>query len=239
MADTLFRKKPRRKEIIRSFSGRSGVQQFSDAIAANSAVEVRTNSSVVTLQPLDDGFILRLADGSEIEARQVALAVAPDHAAAILHNSYAQISDLIQSIEMVDIESLAIVVEADQIKLEPLAGIIAVDDDFYSVVSRDPISDERYRGFTFHFKPGRLSADEQLERACRVLGVREGQVTAAKSHNNRLPSLRSGHRQRIEKLDGMLASTPQLAMTGNWFAGVSIEDCLVRSAAEAARLVRR
>jgi protoporphyrinogen oxidase len=239
MADTLFRKKPRRKEIIRSFSGRSGVQQFSDAIAANSAVEVRTNSSVVTLQPLDDGFILRLADGSEIEARQVALAVAPDLAAEIMRTSYQQISDLIQPIEMVDIESLAIVVEADQIKLEPLAGIIAVDDDFYSVVSRDPISDERYRGFTFHFKPGRLSADEQLERACRVLGVREGQVTAAKSHNNRLPSLRSGHRQRIEKLDGMLASTPQLAMTGNWFAGVSIEDCLVRSAAEAARLVRR
>ena len=238
MADTLFRKKPRRKEIIRSFSGRSGVQQFSDAIAAQTGIEVRTNSSVVALQPLDDGFTLRLVDGSEIEASQVALAVAPDRAAEILGSAYPQLSELIQPIKMADIESLAIVVEADQIELEPLAGIIAVDDDFYSMVSRDPVADSHYRGFTFHFKPGRLSADEQLGRACRVLGVQEELVTAAISRKNRLPSLCSGHHERIEKLDGMLASTPQLALTGNWFAGVSIEDCLVRSASEAARLAR-
>jgi protoporphyrinogen oxidase len=80
-----------------------------------------------------------------------------------------------------------------------------------------------------------LSATEQLERACRVIGVREELVTAAISRNNRLPSLCSGHRERIEELDGMLAST-QLALTGNWFVGVSIEDCLTRSSAEAARL---
>jgi protoporphyrinogen oxidase len=185
---------------------------------------------------LDDGFVLQLADGSEVEAERVAMAVAPDQVAGILCNSYPRIAELIQPIEMAEIESLAIVVAAEHVELEPLAGIIAVDDDFYSVVSRDPIADESYRGFTFHFKPGRLGATEQLERACRVLGVREEQVTAAKSCNNRLPSLRSGHHQRIEKLDSMLASTPRLALTGNWFAGVSIEDCLVRSAAEAARL---
>ncbi len=238
MADTLFRKRPRRKDIVRSFTGNTGVQQFSDAIAAQSGIEIHTSSSVVAMQSLDDGFILRLADSSEIEAKQVALAVAPDLAAAILRSSYPQISDLIQPIKMAEIESLAVIVEADQIKLEPLAGIIAVDDDFYSMVSRDPVADARYRGFTFHFKPGRLGATEQLERASRLLGLRVDRVIAAKSRNNRLPSLCSGHRERVEELDGMLASIPQLALTGNWFGGVSIEDCLVRSAAEVARLAR-
>ncbi len=236
MANTLFRKKPRRKEVMRSFTGRTGVQQFSDAIASHDGIEVRAGSSVVALQQLDDGFSLRLADNSTLEADRVALAVAPDQAAGILRDSHPQISELIQPIEMAEIDSLAVVVAAEQIELEPLAGIIAADDDFYSVVSRDPVADTHYRGFTFHFRPGRLSIAEQLQRACRVLGVREDQIIAEVSRKNRLPTLRSGHSERVDELDAMLAST-RLALTGNWFAGVSIEDCLTRSATEAVRLV--
>ena len=56
------------------------------------------------------------------------------------------------------IETVALCVPAGELShLPPLAGLIAVDDDFYSMVSRDYLPDERYRGFAFHFRHGALT----------------------------------------------------------------------------------
>jgi protoporphyrinogen oxidase len=48
---------------------------------------------------------------------------------------------------------------------------------------------------------------------------------------NRLPALRKGHADRVAELDRALAGGP-LGLTGNWFLGVSIEDCVTRSRGE-------
>jgi hypothetical protein len=42
----------------------------------------------------------------------------------------------------------------------------------------------------------------------------------------------------VERLDRALAGT-RIAVTGNWFLGVSIEDCLTRSLGEHQRLFAR
>jgi protoporphyrinogen oxidase len=52
---------------------------------------------------------------------------------------------------------------------------------------------------------------------------------------NRLPALRKGHAELVRRIDRALAGT-RLALTGNWFVGVSIEDCLTRSRQEMDRL---
>jgi protoporphyrinogen oxidase len=234
-ANALFRKKPRRKEIARSFTGHSGVQAFSDAIVAQGGIEVRTGSAVAALDNGGEGFLLRLADGSEIEAWRVALAVGPDVAAGLLRQQFPRLAELLQPIEIAEIESRSVLVAAQELELEPLAGIIAAQDDFYSVVSRDPVPDSGYRGFTFHFRPGRLSGEQKRERICSVLGLAPGKIIAEADKQNRLPALRLGHKERIEAVDHALIPLP-LAVTGNWFLGVSIEDCLTRSAAECERL---
>jgi protoporphyrinogen/coproporphyrinogen III oxidase len=47
--------------------------------------------------------------------------------------------------------------------------------------------------------------------------------------------LRAGHSELVERIDALLAGG-RLAITGNWFLGVSIEDCLTRSRRELERL---
>ena len=44
-----------------------------------------------------------------------------------------------------------------------------------------------------------------------------------------------GHADLVARLDEALAGT-RLGITGNWFIGVSIEDCLTRSRKEVDRL---
>ncbi|MEW8010648.1 MAG: protoporphyrinogen/coproporphyrinogen oxidase [Candidatus Thiodiazotropha sp.] len=231
-ADALFRKKPRRKEIVRSYTGPEGLQSFIDGMA--SGLEIRRDSPVIRLEKGDNGYQAVTGDGA-IQAKHIALAVAPDVAARIMLESMPDLAARLQEIEMASIESHAVLVRADRVRLPPLAGIIGVDDDFYSVVSRDPVPDETYRAFTFHFRPNGLDEAGRMTRISEVLGL---DMQAVESHvgcSNRLPALRLGHHERISWIDNALQGG-SLALTGNWFSGVSIEDSLIRSNQECQRL---
>ena len=113
--------------------------------------------------------------------------------------------------------------------------VVAVDDAFYSAVTRDFLPDSLYRGCAFHFRPASLSPQDQIERACAALGAVPERIAAQAWVTNRLPALRAGHAALVERLDRGLAGR-RLGVTGNWFLGVSIEDALTRSRAEMARL---
>ncbi|MCM8855044.1 MAG: FAD-dependent oxidoreductase [Candidatus Thiodiazotropha sp.] len=232
-ADALFRKKPRRKEIVRSYTGPEGLQTFVEGIAAG--LDIRLQSPVIDIQRDKGRYNVMLDEGEVIEATKVAFAVAPDVAAKILAGSMPELTARLHEIEMAEIESQAVLLQADQVKLPLLAGIIGVDDDFFSVVSRDLVADEHYRAFTFHFRPGRLDKAGRLARIVQVLGVSETAIQSTVSCHNRLPALRLGHAERITWIDKTLQGQP-LALTGNWFSGVSIEDSLVRSYQECQRL---
>ncbi len=234
-ADSLFRKKPRRKEIIRSYTGQAGLQSFMEKIVNQPGLAVDTNSAVARIEALDDGYRVFTKETDPITATHLVLAIAPDVAAGLLQPNFPQLAEPLSQIEMAEIESLAVLLGAEALELPPLAGIIGRDDDFYSVVSRDLVPDPRHRAFTFHFRPGRLDRSAKMARIQAVLGVTEDAIQGSAACGNRLPALRLGHQQRIEKVDQALAGT-RMALTGNWFAGVSIEDSLVRSAKEFARL---
>ena len=136
---------------------------------------------------------------------------------------------------MAEFETLVLVFRNTDLELPPLAGLIAIEDAFYSSVSRDFLPDPSYRGFAFHFRPGVLDAAAQVERACAVLGVAPSRIAAQSRVHNRLPALRYGHTDLVHQLDAALAGT-RLGVTGNWFLGVSIEDALTRSRSESDRL---
>ena len=234
-ADALFRKKPRRKEIMRSFTAPGGLQTFPRRLADQPGMEVRKGCAVAAVEPLEQGYSLRLADGSELAADRLALAVAPDQAAELLGLIMPEVAELVAQIQMAEIETVSVLVRANNLMLPLMAGIIAVGDDFYSAVARDPVPDVNYRAFTFHFRPGRLDKVGKLVRIREVLGLNNADIESAVTRHNRLPALRLGHGRLIEKLDAQLRGRP-LAVTGNWFSGVSIEDSLTRSAAEFSRL---
>jgi len=235
-ANALFIKKPRRKEIMRSFTANGGLEHFVQRIADQPGIEVRTNLAVTAIEKIANGYRLRLDDESEVEADKLVLAIAPDLAAKLLASSQPTISKQLQSIEMVEIETLSVLIEKQYLKLEPVAGIIAVDEEFYSAVSRDPVPDSTYRAFTFHFRPGRLDQVGKMVRISEILDLNSPtEIELVANRKNRLPSLRMGQKQRIAELDALLADQ-SLALTGNWFTGVSIEDSLCRTASEFNRL---
>ncbi len=233
-ADALFRKKARRKEIERSYTGPDGLQSFVEGIASGLSVE--HDAPVKVIKQVSDGYQVVLDDGRTMSTKRLVLAVAPDVAGELLQATLPELAARLDEIEMAEIESQAVLLRAEDMALPRVAGIIGVEDDFYSVVSRDPVPDPSYRAFTFHFRPGRLDYAGRLTRICQVLGVESSAVVESVSTSNRLPALRLGHAERIAWIDQRLQGTA-LGLTGNWFQGVSIEDSLVRSAQECERLL--
>lgn len=234
-ADLLFRKKPRRKDVLRSFTMAGGLQRIALEIARRSAFALETGVEVVSVRRDGGRWTAMAVDGITWSADRAVIAVPPDTAAQLLTAHDDGLAAAVASISMTDIESFAVVVPAGRIAQIPMAGVIAVDDDFYSAVSRDTVHDSRVRGFTFHFKPGRLDEDGKRACAARVLGISPDDIAAHAQRINRLPRLGVGHARVVAEIDLRLAGGA-LGLTGNYFHGVSIEDCALRSAAELARL---
>jgi len=121
------------------------------------------------------------------------------------------------------------------VSMFPVAGLIPSSDNFYSVVTRDTVCHPEYRGFTFHFKPGLLGREAKLDRIAEVLGVDRGQLDHVVEKENIVPSLKTGHNALVGELD-QLISDRRLFVTGNYFGGMAIEDCVTRSLDEFQRL---
>lgn len=247
-ADLLFRRKPRRKEVLRAFTLPGGLGEIPLALARQPGVEVRTGQALVAVHRDGQDFRLLLADGGELRAGTLSLATPPDVAARLLGPQAVATSSPAASvlspeglaamagIGMSEVETLVLCVPAAALgHLPPTAGLIAVDDAFNAMVARDYLADSAYRGFSFHFRPCALDAAGQMDRACVALGIEPRQVAGQLQVHNRLPALRVGHGERVARLDAALAGT-RLGITGNWFQGVSIEDCLTRSQEECDRL---
>jgi len=234
-AEALFRKKPRRKDVLRSFTMPGGLTDIPQAIAAQPGLSTLFGHGVDSIRADGAGFRVDLTDGTTRRCRYLTLAVPPDVAVGLLGGINAEAAGVVGDIGVVEIDSLLLAFESQALSVPELAGLISVDGPFLSAVSRDFLADPRLRGFAFHFPGDRYGEDERLDAACKALDTKPERAAAVAHVRNRLPSLRTGHGARIDALDRALAGGP-VAVTGNWFLGVSIEDCVTRSRAEQERL---
>ena len=234
-AEALFRRKPRRKGMLKAFTFPQGLSEIPKAIAEQDRLEVRTGQAVTAIEADSGGFRVIANGAGEVSCGYLTLAVPPDAAAGLMPGGFAEAQAVAASIGMSEIETLALAFRQTDLSLPALAGLIAVDDAFYSAVSRDFLPDPEYRGFAFHFRPGSLDATAQLALACEALSIAPERLAAQRRVHNRLPALRAGHGEQVARLDRCIAGS-RLAITGNWFVGVSIEDALTRSRAESDRL---
>ena len=234
-AEALFRKKPRRKDVLRTFTMPGGLSGIPAAIAAKSGMTVDTGLAVSAVAANGDGFIVHLEDGSERACAYLTLAVPPDIAARLLENVAPDAAANIADIGMAEIDTVLLAFDKADLTVPEIAGLISVDGAFLSAVSRDFLADDRYRGFAFHFPAGCLDETGRIAAACATLDIAPEKAIAIAHARNRLPSLRKGHQGVIKALDKALAGR-RIAVTGNWFLGVSIEDCVTRSRDEHERL---
>ena len=234
-AEILFKKRPRRKDIPRSYTFAGGIQTLTDRMATRPGITLQTNAVACLLSRTEGGFVVTIAGGGRVLARRLALAVPAPEAARLLTSLAPEIATALARIQIAQIESVGVVAEARNLRLPRLAGIVPVDDTFFSVVTRDVVPHEHLRAFTFHFRAG-LTLDQRIERICAVTGLNRGQLVCVATHTTSLPSLSLGHAAIAEEIDHRLPGSG-LYITGNYFGGLAIEDCSLRSAKEAERLL--
>ncbi len=234
-ADMLFKKRERRKEVIKKFSLQGGLRSIIDAVAAEPAIETVAGKEVKEIEFSANVFKVTATDGSSFEAKFLALAIPSEPAAILLQKSFPQIAEKLGTLKAEKVETLGVIVRKEETKIGPIAALAATDDIFYSFVSRDTFPHPVYRGFAFHFKAGAGSREARLERMAQVLGTKNFEHIASAGHV--VSSLRLGHKETIAGIDGLLAGTP-LLLTGNYFTGLAIEDCVSRSLQESGRLPR-
>jgi protoporphyrinogen oxidase len=234
-ADTLFKKRPRRKDILKSFTFPGGVQTITDTIASQSGIIVLKSKEVREIRYGYNLFALRTADGERFETEALALATPASVSAELLRSAFPALAEKISFIETHPVESAGVALKRGLVSLRPLAGLIPVDDSFHSVVSRDTVKDDQFRGFCFHFKPHRRDNNEKLQRISEVLKVELDQITHIMSKRNIVPSLKGGHDALVNDIDGLLSGKP-LFLTGNYFSGLAIEECVTRSLTEYRRM---
>ncbi len=227
---SLFKKRPRRKEVIRSFGFDGGLQVVCDAAARTPGVTVETGVTVRTVTRQGGGFVVHAADGRSFEAPVAAVAIPPDGAAAVLRDEFPELSAVVSRVKTVLVDSVGVVLPREKAWMPPCAFLVPVDDTFHSCVTRDPFPHDRLRGFAFHFKPGQTRA-ERLRRVCEVLKVTEQDLLHLAEKKVSLPSPALGHGEVMAEIDRCLAGG-RLAVTGNYFEGLAIEDCVLRSNAE-------
>ena len=237
-ADSLFRPRPRCKHVPRGFTLPGGLQTITDTLAGQAGIQVEQGEAAREIRRAGEGFIVR-TDRGDYAARALCLATPVAAAAELLRPAFPAIAARLAEVGAATVESVGVALPKARLSLPPLAGLIGRDEAFYSVVSRDTVPDPGYRGFTFHFRPGGLDEEGKLNRIAQVLNVPRAALGAdnVATRINQLPALRVGHGERAEEVDRELAGT-RLALTGNYFTGVAIEDCVTRSRQEFERLRR-
>ena len=234
-AEMLFRKRPRRKDVLRSFTFANGLQTIIDTMAQHADIEHKTGMDVSGIACDGQAFSLTTASQECFEAGALAIATPANHAVTLL-SAFPEIAGLLTQIQSVAIETVGVAVRKEKIELPLVAGIIAQDGPFYSAVSRDIVSHPDFRGLAFHFRPDMLDEKGKLDQICRILRIARRDIDCVATKANQLPAPRIGHDTLVGQLDQTLADKP-LLLTGNYFGGVSLEDCVSRSRHEFTRLM--
>lgn len=233
-ATMLFKKRPRRKDILRSYTLDGGLQTVADAAAKMEGVTVRMGETVEAVTPAADGCTVRLVGGDTLDATVVVMALPPRAARSVLREGYAELAAAMDAIDTAEVTSVGVVVPKTKVTLEPVAGIVPRNDTFFSAVSRDTVPDESRRAFAFHFRPD-IEAKARKTRIAEVLQLGEDEVEIASEACRELPAPKLGHEDIVERID-YLTRDGSVRVIGNYFAGLALEDCVERARSEALRL---
>jgi protoporphyrinogen oxidase len=234
-AEILFKKRSKRKDILNKFTFQNGLQTVTNALAMARSLEVKIKCDVISVTMKNKIFKVTVKGGKFFESEALALAVPPDVAARLLKKMNPELASQLSAIQVTKVDSMGVRVLKSKLTMEPVASLIPLEDNFYSVVSRDTVFDPQFRGFTFHFKPGYLDKKGKLAKVSQVLGLFQRDLQGVAEKVNVVPSPVMGHMEVIQKIEGLLQGGP-LCLTGNYFTGMAVEDCVTRSLLEYERL---
>lgn len=233
----LKRRKERRQDVPRKFTFKSGISTIINKIVEYDKIQVLSGIEVTSIFQNDETdplLNIATAAGQTFKARNIALATDPATISLLLKNVDSEISKLLSTISLSQSESLNIIINKNKVNLKEIAGIIPLGNEFTSIVSRDIIPDNNLRAFTFHFQQSKSSSEEQLHQICSVLEINPSDILSESACSHVLPSLGLEHLNLAEKID-QTRNIDNIYIPGNYFYGLSIEDCVHRAYDESIR----
>lgn len=177
------------------------------------------------LEKTASGWLVK-AEGLEIEAQHLALATEAPRAAELLRSLSPALADHLEKLPMSESTAFSVATEKDNMSCPPFGYMISTHPAYRSVVSRDVVADERYRGFTVHFV--KSGFDDALPDLWRILGIKDPRALATTRHTFTLPRLGVGHEAWRAELSAICAGIGHFDLLGNFFGGLALEDCAVR-----------
>ncbi|BDD04956.1 protoporphyrinogen/coproporphyrinogen oxidase [Aureibacter tunicatorum] len=231
-------RKERDADFPKKFTFKKGLGQVFEQIMLDDNVNVAFQAEVSQIR--FENNIYRLdVNGKEVKTENLALATSAKVASELLKSVKPTISSRLDKIPSKQVKSIGLVVKKSKVEhLKPLAVLLPVGDIFYSLVSRDTVPHDTLRAFTFHLKDSEVPVIQALERAMHILGVRKEDVVDVKNKTHELGTLHLDSLTATQELDELLPSVPGLYLVGNYFLGLSLEDCVERASRESERLLK-
>ncbi len=234
-AGMLFKSRgTRRRDFPRSFTLRGGLATLAEAIGRQPRIELELGCAAARLEATPRGYAVVTDRGGRKEAPVVAVATPPSVAASLVRGVAPELAVQVARIREAVVETVGFAVRADKVRLPVSTFLVPREDAFHSVVTRDPVPDPAWRGFAFHFKPG-TALDAKVRRATALLRLRAEDLEDVTERRTVLPSPVLGHEEVVREVDRLTAGA-RLCVTGNWFGGLALEDCVERSRREWARV---
>lgn len=224
----LKKRKDRFEEFPRKYSLKNGLSSFIETVIEKHALNIKTDSEVISIEKDDNSYTVKTKSGEIYRTKNIALACYPQIVSSLLINIESGINSLLESIPSFRSESLNVIIPKEKLKIKPVAGIISLSNEFMSAVSRDTVDNDRYRSFTFHFEKGKKTNEEKIDLICKVLDINKQDIVEQAIVDHILPSARMQH-LHMDKQIADVRQNNTVYILGNYFYGLSIEDCVNRS----------
>ncbi len=234
---------------------RAGMQQLTDALASALGPAVRLNTPVAAVTRSEHGFSVRLADGSELAARQVAVAVPPGAAAQALAPLLP--NGAVAALQGIPYAKVAVVMTGYRAPrpfahptrgfgfLVPgrerrrILGTIFCDATFPAqapagaTLLRTLLGGARDPG-ALDLPDGEMLALVRRELDHFLGGDPAPDFVRIIRHDYGIPQYTLGHLARLDEIERAAAAVPGLHLLGNGFHGIAANACVVEAAKAAA-----
>lgn len=236
----LKRRAGRFEEFPRKYTFSKGLHSFLQLMVEKNNIDVKPCSEILDIQQNEDKsqYTVTTIDGCTYTSNNIAFATSPNTAGHLIGDIDHDLATLLCTIPMFHSESMNVIIPKDKLSIKDVAGIIPVSEEFHSAVSRDLVADKELRSFTFHFAHNAKNEDEKLETICEVLDIKKHEIVEYDEGKHILPSLQLEHLNLAEQV-AELQENESMYILGNYFYGLSIEDCINRSSDEAKRFLMK
>ena len=236
-AELFLKKRSKRMgDVPRRFNFERGLSQLVERLADASNADVRIDTEIRQLSKDGDLFVATGVDGTCYQAKHIALSVDPQTAAMLLHPLETDVAALFAAIDVSRSVSAGVLIACDSASFRPLNGIIPLSEEWFSAVSCDgfPEGCLASRGITFHFPDNKQTDEALLDIIYRTLQVSPADLLRFVRTQHVLPAMRPEHTGMAARVEAARRDN-RIFLLGNYYYGLSLEDCVIRAEEEARR----